>query len=69
MSYSDLEETKLELKVDLGAAGLVIELCISNSVIREEILKTSLHDVIMSYLVITIAVMRSFKAMDLSFTC
>lgn len=40
-----------------------------NGVIREEILKTGLHDVIMGYPVITMAVMRSFEAADPPFTC
>lgn len=40
-----------------------------NGVIREEILKTGLHDVVMGYPVVTMAVMRSFEAVDPSFTC
>jgi abhydrolase domain-containing protein 12 len=39
-----------------------------SGVIWEEILKTGLHDVIIGYLVITMAVMRSFEAVDPSFT-
>jgi abhydrolase domain-containing protein 12 len=39
-----------------------------NGAIREEILKTGLHDVIMGYPVITMAVMRSFEAVDPLFT-
>jgi abhydrolase domain-containing protein 12 len=39
-----------------------------NGVIREEILKTGLHDVIMGYPVVTRAVMRMFEAVDPSFT-
>jgi len=35
-----------------------------NGVIREEILKTGLHDAIMGYPVITMAVMRIFEAVD-----
>ena len=69
ISYEDLELRKLESKVDLGAAGSVMEWRTNNGVIREEILKTGLHDVIMSYPVITMAVMRSFQAVDPSFTC
>ncbi|RDW57749.1 hypothetical protein BP5796_12550 [Coleophoma crateriformis] len=69
ISYNDLELRKLESKVDLGAAGSVMEWRTDNGVIREEILKTGLHDVIMGYPVITMAVMRSFAAVDPAFTC
>ncbi|KFY32548.1 hypothetical protein V493_00099 [Pseudogymnoascus sp. VKM F-4281 (FW-2241)] len=69
ISYDDLALRKLESKVDLGAAGSVMEWRTDNGVIREEILKTGLHDVIMGYPVITMAVMRSFEAADPSFTC
>lgn len=69
ISYEELEEKKLDLKVDLGAAGSAIEWRTDNGVIREEILKTGLHDVIMGYPVVTMAVMRFFEAADPSFTC
>jgi abhydrolase domain-containing protein 12 len=68
ISYDDLEVRKLESKVDLGAAGSVMEWRTENGVIREEILETGLHDVIMGYPVITMAVMRSFEAVDSSST-
>ena len=68
VSYDDLEMRKLESKLDLGAAGSVMEWRTDNGVIREEILKTGLHDVIMGYPVITMAVMRSFGALNPSFT-
>ncbi|RDW58764.1 hypothetical protein BP6252_13240 [Coleophoma cylindrospora] len=69
ISYNDLELRKLESKVDLGAAGSVMEWRTDNGIIREEILKTGRHDVIMGYPVITMAVMRSFAAVDPAFTC
>jgi abhydrolase domain-containing protein 12 len=69
ITYDELELRKLESKVDLGAAGSVMEWRTDNGVIREEILKTGLHDVVMGYPVITMAVMRSFKAADPSITC
>ncbi|KUM60083.1 hypothetical protein ACN42_g7054 [Penicillium freii] len=68
ISYDDLEQKKLDLKADLGAAGSMMEWKTENGVIREEILKTGLHDVIMGYPVVTMAVMRSFEAADPSFT-
>ena len=69
IGYDDLELRKLESKADLGAAGSVMEWRAGNGVIREEILKTSLHDVVMGYPVITMAVMRSFEAADPPLTC
>lgn len=69
ISYDELELRKSESKVDLGAAGSVMEWRTENGVIREEILKTGLHDVIMGYPVITMAVMRSFSALDPIITC
>ena len=49
---------------DLGAGGSVVEWRTKNGVIREEILKTGLHDAVMGYPVITLAVMRMFEAAD-----
>lgn len=69
ISYDDLALRKLESKLDLGAAGSVMEWRTDNVIIREQILETGLHDVIMGYPVITMAVMRSFEAVDPSFTC
>ena len=69
ISQDDLDLRRLESGVDLGAAGSVIEWRTDNGVIREEILKTGLHDVIMGYPVITMAVMRSFNTLDPTFTC
>jgi abhydrolase domain-containing protein 12 len=69
LSLDDLEVKKLEMKKDLGAAGTTMEWRTENGIIREEILKTGLHDVIMGYPVITMAVMRMFQDMDASFTC
>ncbi len=65
ITYDQLEEKKSILKRDLGAAGTVMHWQTKNGVVREEILKTGLHDVVMSYPVITAAVMRIFEAADL----
>uniref|UniRef100_A0A093UXB8 Monoacylglycerol lipase ABHD12 n=1 Tax=Talaromyces marneffei PM1 TaxID=1077442 RepID=A0A093UXB8_TALMA len=59
---------KLDSKLDLGAAGSVMEWKTDHGVIREEILKTGLHDVVMGYPIVTMAVMRAFEAADPSFT-
>jgi abhydrolase domain-containing protein 12 len=69
ISYDQLNTKKLESKIDLGAAGSVMEWRTDYGVIREEILKSGLHDVVMGYPVVTMAVMRSFEAADPSFTC
>ena len=67
LSYDELEEIKHDSKTDLGAAGSVMEWRTENGVVREEILKTGLHDVVMGNPVITIAVMRIIDAADPSF--
>ncbi|CAG7993624.1 unnamed protein product [Penicillium olsonii] len=68
ISYDELEQKKLDSRRDLGAAGSVMEWQTQNGVIREEILKTGLHDVVMGYPIISMAVMRFFEAADPSFT-
>ncbi|MCJ1451410.1 hypothetical protein MMC28_001747 [Mycoblastus sanguinarius] len=67
LTYSKLEEMKFKSKRNLGAAGSVMEWRTKNGIIREEILKTGLHDVVMGYPIITMAVMRMFEAADPSF--
>ena len=62
IKYDKLEEVKNHSKKDLGAAGSITEWRTKNGVIREQILKTGLHDAIMGYQVITMAVMRIFEA-------
>ncbi|EED11764.1 conserved hypothetical protein [Talaromyces stipitatus ATCC 10500] len=69
ISYEELKEKKLDSGVNLGAAGSVMEWRTDNGVIREEILQTGLHDVVMGYLVVTIAVMRLFEVAGPSFAC
>jgi abhydrolase domain-containing protein 12 len=68
ISYDELEEKKNKSKIDLGAAGSVMEWQTENGVIREEMLKYGLHDVVMGNPVVTMAVMRILKAADPSFT-
>ncbi|KAL9000763.1 MAG: hypothetical protein Q9188_005612 [Gyalolechia gomerana] len=64
ISDDELQQRKQELKTDLGAAGSVVEWRTNTGTIREEILKTGLHDVIMGDPVISLAVMRIFAAAD-----
>ena len=68
ISYDELEQKKLGSKKDLGAAGSVMEWVAPNGVIRQEILKTGLHDVVMGYPIISMAVMRFFESADPTFT-
>jgi abhydrolase domain-containing protein 12 len=67
--YDELEEKKTASKQNLGAAGSVIEWHTTHGIMREEILKTGLHDVIMGHPVVTIAVIRILQALNASFTC
>ncbi|KAL8650501.1 MAG: hypothetical protein Q9226_005119 [Calogaya cf. arnoldii] len=60
ITYDGLEQKKAQSKTDLGAAGSVMKWQTRNGIVREEILKTGLHDVIMGNPVVTIAVMRIF---------
>lgn len=62
ISYEEIEETTSTSQSDLGAAGSTVEWQTESGIIRKEILKTGLHDVIMGNAVITIAVMRIFDA-------
>ena len=67
INYEALEDVKHKSRSDLGAAGSVMEWRTDNGVIREEILKTGLHDVVMGNPVISMAVMRMFGAADPTF--
>ncbi|KAI4225439.1 MAG: hypothetical protein L6R36_003923 [Xanthoria steineri] len=60
ISYEELELKKNTSKTDLGAAGSVMAWQTNKGIVREEILKTGLHDVIMGNPVVTLAVMRIF---------
>lgn len=60
----ELQQTKQESRTDLGAAGSITEWRTGNGVLRKEILKTGLHDVIMGNPVVSLAVMRIFAAAD-----
>ena len=64
IGYEELHEVKRKARRDLGAAGTIMEWRTRNGVIREEILKYGLHDVVMGNPVITMAVMRIFEAAD-----
>ena len=67
ITYDELLEFKDKSTRNLGAAGSTMEWKTKNGIIREEIPKTGLHDVVMGNPVITMAVMRMFEATDPSF--
>lgn len=64
VSQQELKQVKLESGADLGPAGTVMQWATGNGIIREEILKTGLHDVIMGNQVVTLAVMRILKGAE-----
>ena len=61
ITFEDLDAKKSDMKNDLGAAGSLVEWRTEHGIIREEILKYGLHDVIMGNPIITLAVMRVFE--------
>ena len=58
VSRDELEHAKLERRLDLGAGGRAMTWATETGTVREQILKTGLHDVIMGNPVVTLAVMR-----------
>ncbi|KAK4623563.1 Lysophosphatidylserine lipase ABHD12 [Fulvia fulva] len=61
ITFDELEAEKAKRRVDLGGAGNVVEWQTEHGVIREEVLKFGLHDVIMGNPIVTLAVMRMFE--------
>ena len=64
MSFDDLEKVKAKEKIPLGAGGWQMEWEGKGGVVREEIVKHGLHDRIMSYPVVSLAVSRAFHSQD-----
>lgn len=58
VSREELEHAKVDGRLDHGAAGTVMQWVTETGILREEILKTGLHDVVMGDPVVTLAVMR-----------
>ncbi|KAI0518472.1 Alpha/Beta hydrolase protein [Xylaria bambusicola] len=63
ITFEDLEEEKIASRVNNNAGGWAVERRTSRGVIREEIMKYGLHDRIMSYPVVSLAVMRAFHTL------
>ncbi|KAK9421844.1 putative AB hydrolase-1 domain-containing protein [Seiridium unicorne] len=59
--FDELEEKKEATRTDLGAGGWVVDRETKKGSIRERILKHGLHDKIMSYPVVSLAILRAFK--------
>lgn len=67
VSLEDFEREKRMRRTDLGAGGSFVEWQTERGVIREEILEYGVHDKIMAYPAIGIAVLRAFQAADPAF--
>ena len=63
-SPEELEREKQALKTDLGSGGTSVEWQTERGVIREEILKYGVHDKIMAYPTVGMAVLRAFETAD-----
>ncbi|KAI0154506.1 Alpha/Beta hydrolase protein [Xylariaceae sp. FL1272] len=61
IAFEALEEEKSATRIENGDGGWVVEKKTERGVIREEIMKYGLHDRIMSYPVVSLAVMRAFR--------
>ncbi|KAL1881269.1 hypothetical protein Daus18300_001121 [Diaporthe australafricana] len=60
ITFRDLEMEKEAEKVTLGAGGWTFSRETTNGIVREDILKHGLHDWIMGYPIVSLAVMRAF---------
>ncbi|KAL6401467.1 putative abhydrolase domain-containing protein 12 protein [Ilyonectria robusta] len=61
ISYDDLENEKEEARLRLGAGGWLVNRVTKKGSIREQIVKHGLHDKIMSYPVVSLAILRAFQ--------
>ncbi|KAJ9624825.1 hypothetical protein H2203_004775 [Taxawa tesnikishii (nom. ined.)] len=66
ISYEAFEEEKERNKKHVGAAGWTVEFPARKGVVREEIIKYGVHDKIMSYPVVSLAVLRAFQSASMS---
>lgn len=60
ISYDALEKEKSKSRMDLGAGGWSMDWRSKYGVIREEIIKHGMHDITMSYPIVSLAVLRAF---------
>jgi abhydrolase domain-containing protein 12 len=64
LSFEELESEKETRKSALGAGGWDVEWRGRGGVVREQIVKHGLHDRIMSYPVVSLAIARAFHSQD-----
>ncbi|KAK3942884.1 Alpha/Beta hydrolase protein [Diplogelasinospora grovesii] len=62
ISFEELEHQKTQTKTTLGPGGWAMEHKTAKGEIREEIAKWGLHDRIMSYPIVSLAVLRAFQS-------
>ncbi|KAK5206602.1 hypothetical protein LTR47_010811 [Exophiala xenobiotica] len=67
LSFDGLEEIKAKEKLELGAGGWEMDWRGKGGVVREQIVKHGLHDRIMSYPIVSLAVARAFHSQDTSY--
>ncbi|KAH7410139.1 mitochondrial carrier domain-containing protein [Phaeosphaeria sp. MPI-PUGE-AT-0046c] len=60
LTFEDLEQVKAKQKTPLGAGGWEMEWEGKGGIVREQVIKHGLHDRIMSYPVVSLAVSRAF---------
>jgi abhydrolase domain-containing protein 12 len=61
INYDDLEEKKLSAKRNLGRGGWSMTWRTEKGTLTEKILRNGLHDVIMSYPVVSLAILDAFQ--------
>jgi abhydrolase domain-containing protein 12 len=64
MTFEDLEKVKDKQKIPLGAGGWEMEWEGKGGIVREQVTKHGLHDRIMSYPVVSLAVSQAFLSQD-----
>ncbi|KAF2014655.1 alpha/beta-hydrolase [Aaosphaeria arxii CBS 175.79] len=64
ITFDDLQTVKEKEKTPLGAGGWEMQWKSTGGVVREQIVKHGLHDRIMSYPVVSLAVARAFESQD-----
>lgn len=67
MSFEELEDEKGKRRVNLGEGGWFVEWHSEKGLIRQDMPKYGVHDRIMSYPVVGMAVLRAFQSVDPGF--
>ncbi|KAJ9617745.1 hypothetical protein H2204_013498 [Knufia peltigerae] len=64
VSFDELEDIKARERIELGAGGWEVDWRGKGGIIREQVVKHGLHDRIMSYPIVSLAVARAFYGRD-----